>query len=113
MLFLAGIGTRAGETFGATIADSRAIVILSTGMRSSRRRRSAWRSSSGCASCASRRPTLAGVIAGIQTQPAVLAFAGERTSDEREVNLGYASVYPLAVIAKIVVAQVMLRILMR
>ena len=54
---------------------------------------------------------LAGVIAGIQTQPAVLAFASERTPAEQEVNLGYASVYPLAVIAKIVVAQVMLRIL--
>jgi putative transport protein len=52
------------------------------------------------------------VIAGIQTQPAVLAFAGERMSDEHEVSLGYASVYPLAVIAKIVVAQVMLRVLL-
>ena len=56
--------------------------------------------------------TLAGVVAGIQTQPAVLAFATERTTAEREVNLGYASVYPLAVITKIVVAQVMLRILL-
>ncbi len=111
VLFLAAIGTRAGETFGSTIADTRALSILATGIL-------ATSASVGLALFVGLRvlhleaSTLAGVIAGIQTQPAVLAFAGERTTDEHEVNLGYASVYPLAVIAKIIVAQVMLRILL-
>ncbi len=112
VLFLAGIGTRAGQTFGATIADSRAVTILVAGAL-------VTTVSVLVALVVGRRVlrlepnALAGVIAGIQTQPAVLAFATERTSAEREVNLGYASVYPLAVIAKIVVAQVMLRVLLR
>lgn len=112
VLFLAGIGTRAGDAFGSTIADSRALVILATGTL-------VTAASVGLALLVGLKvldlepATLAGVIAGIQTQPAVLAFAAERDADERAVNLGYASVYPLAVIAKIIVAQVMLRILLR
>jgi putative transport protein len=51
-------------------------------------------------------PRMAGIIAGAQTQPAVLALAQERTSDQR-VGLGYALVYPAAMILKIVVAQVL------
>jgi putative transport protein len=49
---------------------------------------------------------MAGIIAGAQTQPAVLALAQERTSDQR-VGLGYALVYPAAMILKILVAQVL------
>ena len=51
-------------------------------------------------------PRMAGIIAGAQTQPAVLALAQERTSDQR-VGLGYALVYPAAMILKIVVAQIL------
>ena len=51
-------------------------------------------------------PRLAGIVAGAQTQPAVLAFAQERTSDQR-VGLGYALVYPAAMILKIVLAQIL------
>ena len=111
VLFLAGIGTRAGQTFGTTIADSSAIAILAAGTL-------VTTASVVVALVVGLRilrldsHTLAGVVAGIQTQPAVLAFATERTTAERDVNLGYASVYPLAVITKIVVAQVMLRILL-
>lgn len=49
---------------------------------------------------------LAGVLAGSQTQPAVLAFANGRTNSDPRVALGYALVYPVAMIAKILVAQV-------
>ena len=51
-------------------------------------------------------PRLAGVVAGTQTQPAVLAFAQEKTSDQA-VGLGYALVYPAVMILKIVVAQIL------
>ena len=51
-------------------------------------------------------PRMAGIVAGAQTQPAVLALAQERTSDQR-VGLGYALVYPAAMVLKIVVAQIL------
>ncbi len=49
----------------------------------------------------------AGVLAGSQTQPAVLAFANERTGFDNRVALGYALVYPVAMIVKILLAQVL------
>lgn len=49
-------------------------------------------------------PRMGGVLAGVQTQPAVLAYANETTKDDPRVNLGYALVYPAAMIVKVVVA---------
>ena len=48
----------------------------------------------------------AGMLAGAQTQPALLAFANDRTSFNSQVSVSYALVYPAAMIAKIVLAQV-------
>ena len=56
--------------------------------------------------------TLVGVLAGMQTQPAVLAYASHELEDDRELTLGYASVYPLAMITKIVIAQVLIGLLL-
>ncbi|WP_088320861.1 aspartate:alanine exchanger family transporter [Kineosporia sp. R_H_3] len=50
---------------------------------------------------------LSGVLGGVQTQPAVLAFANERTGFDTRVALGYALVYPAAMIVKIVLAQIL------
>lgn len=50
---------------------------------------------------------LSGVLAGSQTQPAVLAFANARTGSDPRVALGYALVYPVAMVAKILVAHVL------
>ena len=50
---------------------------------------------------------LSGLLAGAQTQPAVLAFANSRTNMDPRVSLGYALVYPVAMIGKILVAQIM------
>jgi putative transport protein len=49
-------------------------------------------------------PTLAGAMGGSQTQPAVLAFVNDRTSADPRVSLGYALVYPVAMIIKVLVA---------
>ena len=49
----------------------------------------------------------AGVLAGSQTQPAVLAFVNNRTHSDPRVALGYALVYPVAMIGKILVAQIL------
>ena len=50
---------------------------------------------------------LAGLLGGAQTQPAVLAFANGRTNADPRVALGYALVYPVAMVGKIVVAQIL------
>jgi putative transport protein len=50
---------------------------------------------------------LSGLLGGAQTQPAVLAFANTRTGDDPRVALGYALVYPVAMVAKILIAQVL------
>ena len=49
---------------------------------------------------------LAGTVAGMQTQPAVLAFANEQSVDDRVSN-SYALVFPVAMLVKIVLAQVL------
>jgi putative transport protein len=49
----------------------------------------------------------AGSLAGAQTQPAILAYVNERTGYDTRVGVAYALVYPVAMIVKIVVAQVL------
>lgn len=50
---------------------------------------------------------LAGLLGGVQTQPAVLAFANGSTNMDPRVALGYSMVYPLAMVVKILLAQVL------
>jgi putative transport protein len=50
---------------------------------------------------------LSGVMGGAQTQPAVLAFANGRTGHDSRVALGYALVYPAAMITKILLGQIL------
>ena len=47
----------------------------------------------------------AGTFSGIETQPAALAYAGDRTAGDEHVNAAYALVFPVAMIAKIVTVQ--------
>ncbi len=49
----------------------------------------------------------AGALGGAQTQPAILAFVNERTGHDTRVGVAYALVYPVAMITKIVIAQVL------
>ena len=50
---------------------------------------------------------LAGVVAGTQTQPAVLAYSNDITKADPRVNLGYALVYPVAMITKVILAPLL------
>lgn len=47
----------------------------------------------------------AGMLAGIETQPAALAYINERTAGDNRVNQAYALVFPVAMIAKIIFVQ--------
>jgi putative transport protein len=108
ILFLAGIGTRAGYTFvttfaqggvaifvaGATITTLTGLVTLGVGYRLLKIPMS----------------LLVGILSGLQTQPAVLGFASEQTQNDLP-NIGYATVYPVAFIGKILLAQLLLILL--
>ncbi len=50
---------------------------------------------------------LFGIVAGTHTQPVVLGFANQQTKNELP-NVGFATVYPLATILKIMLAQALL-----
>jgi putative transport protein len=107
VLFLAGVGIRAGGTLSSAaapisplrIAIGAAIVTAA---------------SVAVAMLVGRLllriplSVLAGTLAGILTQPAVLALAVER-SDNDLPNAGYAAVFPIAMIGKILLAQLILR----
>jgi putative transport protein len=46
-----------------------------------------------------------GMMSGIQTQPACLAYTNQQT-DSDQPNVWYATVYPAAMVAKIILAQI-------
>lgn len=50
-------------------------------------------------------PRAAGALAGLVGQPAILAYAGSRVTDER-VEAGYAALFALGIIAKILAVQI-------
>lgn len=103
VFFLAAIGTRAGLGFletlragggtivlaGAAITTIVTLVVLSVGYRFLRLPLAA----------------VLGLLSGIQTQPAVLAYANQQTESELP-NTWYATVYPAAMVAKIMLVQI-------
>lgn len=106
LLFLAGVGTNAGYRFvqtmrgeglqllaaGAVVTVATALTMLVVGHK------------------VLKIPfdALMGLVSGMQTQPATLAFATTLTRNEAP-NVSYAAVYPVAMIGKIVLAQYLLR----
>ena len=105
LLFLAGVGTRAGFAFvmtlrnnglpllalGAAITFATTVLTLGIGYK------------------IFKIPfdSLLGLVSGLQTQPACLAFASNLSKSE-DTAVAYASIYPAAMIAKIVLAQLLL-----
>jgi len=54
-------------------------------------------------------PRAAGGLAGLVGQPAILAFALSKRDDER-VEAGYATLFALAIVVKIVMVQVLVAV---
>jgi putative transport protein len=106
VLFLAGVGVRSGYAFVGTLRSGDGLPMLLVGMAVTivTALFAVW---VGRAVLHAPVDVLCGVLAGMQTQPAVLAFAVEQAGDDLP-NTGYASVYPVATILKIVLAQVIL-----
>jgi len=106
VLFLAGIGTRAGNGFLATFASRSGLALFAAGAVVT------FLTAFSALAVGFRLlrlpfSLLLGMVAGIHTQPAVLGYALEQTENEIP-NLGYASVYPAATIGKILLVQVLL-----
>jgi putative transport protein len=110
VFFLAGVGTRAGYDFITTLRAGGGLVIFAAGVSITM---TVGLLSLFIGHKLLRIPMarMIGVLAGIQTQPALLGFAVNQTGDE-EPNVGYAAVYPMALIAKIVLAQVILALML-
>ena len=106
VIFLAGIGIRAGGSFGTAFSDPASLWAFVAGALATAAAVTVLLVA-GTRILRLAPETLAGVIAGAQTQPAVLAFAAEQLETDHELNLAYASVYPLAVIAKLALAQLL------
>uniref|UniRef100_UPI00262120C2 aspartate:alanine exchanger family transporter n=1 Tax=Geobacter sp. TaxID=46610 RepID=UPI00262120C2 len=103
VLFLAGIGTRAGYGFASTLAKGGGIAIFAAGavITCVTALLALW---VGHKLLKIPMSLLIGMVAGLQTQPAVLGYALEQTGNDLP-NIGYASVYPVATIGKILIVQ--------
>jgi putative transport protein len=106
VLFLAGIGTRAGYGFGTILQQGGALPILISGILVTTLT-ALFFLIIGYKFLKIPLSILSGMLAGLVTQPAVLAHALEQTKNDLP-NIGYASVYPIAIILKIITAQVFL-----
>lgn len=53
------------------------------------------------------RTKLAGMLGGTQTQPAILAYANEKTAFDSRIAMGYALVYPTSMVVKILLGQLL------
>ncbi len=109
IMFLAGIGTRAGYSFVSTFATGGGILIFATGaaITTFTALVMLW---IGYRLLHIPMSILLGMLAGLQTQPALLGYTLEQTRNDLP-NLGYAAVYPLATIAKILCVQLLLFLL--
>ncbi len=104
LFFLGGIGVRAGGSFIHTFEDQGVRLLVVGGL--------ATILSAGLSVWLAHRVfhydmiSAYGVVAGVHTQPAALAFANAHTGAETPA-LSYAAVYPVALIVKIVLAQIL------
>jgi putative transport protein len=107
VLFSAGVGIKAGSILGGMLSPG---LIAQAALAGAGITTSALAAAMFVGHRVLRIPlaVMVGALAGIQTQPAVLAYALEKTGKELP-NLGYASVFPLSMIAKIVLAQLALQ----
>lgn len=109
IFLLAGIGIRSGYTFFTTFAQSGGITIFLAGTAVTVITAfvTLW---IGYKVLHIPYGMLTGMLAALQTQPAVLGFALEQSENELP-NIGYALIFPIATIVKILFAQLLLTLL--
>ncbi|RNE49530.1 aspartate:alanine exchanger family transporter [Corynebacterium alimapuense] len=105
-LFLAAIGTTAGAGFRQALSDPASLTIIGVGAMITALisvlvlfvGHKVMKLSFG---------ETAGILAGMQTHPAVLSYVSDLTKNELP-SMGYTSVYPVSMVAKIIAAQLLL-----
>ena len=107
VLFLAGAGLQAGAVLGGTLEHGTLFCMLASGALVALVC-SLLTVFVGHRLLRIPLSVVVGMLAGIETQPAVLAYAIEKTGRDLP-NVGYASVFPIAMISKILLAQLILR----
>lgn len=105
LLFLAYAGSNAGNALAKALASDQGPRLLALGFVVTGVSATVMLVA-GPRLAAVAGPRLAGQIAALDTQPAVLAYVNQRTGADPRVNLGYALVYPVAMIVKVVVAPI-------
>lgn len=103
LVFLGAIGIRSGATFadaagtavGARLALAALVITVALALASLLLARL----------LRADPVSAAGQIAGIETQPAVHAYAAEATKGDSRIDAGYALVLPLAMIVKLILVQ--------
>lgn len=108
-LFLAGIGTTAGAGFSEALRDPQSLKIIAMGALVTVGF-SVLTLVIGYKFLKIPFGQVAGIISGLQTHPAVLSYVSDQTKNELP-SMGYTSVYPMAMIAKILAAQILLTVL--
>lgn len=108
LLFLAGVGTRAGTGFLDTLRNNGLELILAGAVVTVAVTLATM--VIGYKVLKIPYDFLMGFMSGVQTQTACLPFANELAKSDTP-NTGYASVYPMALITKIIVAQLMVSLL--
>ncbi len=108
VFFLAAIGTRAGVSFGVTFHQGGWIMIAAGALITTLV--SVFAIIIGYRFFKLPMGGVMGMLSGMQTQPACLAFANQQTQNELP-NVWYATVYPASMIAKIMLAQIIVSVL--
>jgi putative transport protein len=110
VMFLAGVGTRSGYAFFTTLTQGGGLQMLLAGALITFTV-AVSTLLIGYKLLGIPMSVLGGLLGGQHTQPAVLGFALEQTKNDLP-NVGYTTVYPLATVSKIILAQVLLALLM-
>jgi putative transport protein len=109
ILFLAGIGTKAGDGFVETLsAGGWKLVLIGGGVTVVT---TLIVLLYGVCVLKLSMPAVMGMMSAIQTQPACLAYESRTTSTDAP-NVWYSTVYPIALIGKIIFAQLLVRIVL-
>ncbi|WP_151640805.1 aspartate:alanine exchanger family transporter [Corynebacterium sp. 11A] len=109
-LFLAGIGTTAGAGFKTALSDPASLTIIGVGFIITVLV-STITILAGYFWMKIPFGQVAGILAGVQTHPAVLSYVSDQTKNELPA-IGYTTVYPVSMVAKIILAQVLVFMLL-
>jgi putative transport protein len=109
VFFLAAIGSKAGPGFGATFRTGGWGLIAAGALITSFVAVAAILA--GYKFLKLPMSSVMGVVSGMHTQPACLAYANQQASNELP-NIWYAAVYPASMIAKILLAQIIVSFLL-